>query len=261
MDLTASPPPRTLKRDRTVVLAVLAFLSFFSWLFIFYEARGMNNGTAMCCAVPSMRAWGLDDFFLIFIMWAVMMMAMMIPSATPMILMFASVNRKRREKENPFVATWIFLLGYITVWTGFSMLATLVQWYLHAKALLSSMMVSTNSLLGGFVLVVAGLFQLTPLKDRCLSYCQTPLSFLMTQWREGTWGTFVMGLRHGIFCTGCCWALMALLFVAGVMNLFWIALISIFVLLEKIAPKYFYINRVSGLLLILWGIFMLTGKF
>src|ERR1700690_3554352 len=178
-----------------------------------------------------------------------MMVAMMIPSAAPMILTFAMVNRKRREQERPFVPTGIFLLGYLAVWTGFSALAAVAQWILHARALLSPMMVSTSPILGGGLLIAAGIFQWTPLKNACLTHCRSPLGFLMTDWREGRWGALFMGLKHGAYCAGCCWILMALLFVAGVMNLWWIAIIAVLVLLEKVAPKGFGVGKIAGVFL------------
>ena len=260
MDLTASLlSANTFKRDRKIVWSVIVVLSLLSRLFIFSEARGMNKGIALCC-ITKLYAWTPRDFFFTFLMWVVMMMAMMIPSASPMILMFTSVNHKRREKENHFVPTWIFLFGYIAVWTGFSVAATFTQWYLHKKALLSPMMVTTSPIFGGILLIAAGIFQLTPLKNRCLSFCQNPFGFLMKDWREGKWGALLMGLKHGVFCTGCCWALMILLFVMGVMNIFWIGVISILVLLEKISPKDWPSSHISGILLILWGVLMAAGR-
>ena len=149
-----------------------------------------------------------------------------------------------------------FLLGYLAVWTGFSALAAVAQWILHALALLSPMMVSTSPLLGGVLLLVAGVFQWTPLKSACLTHCRSPLSFLMTDWGEGKWGAFFMGLKHGAYCTGCCWFLMALLFVAGVMNVWWIAIIALFVLLEKVVPQGLFVGKVAGVLLVAWGVWM-----
>jgi predicted metal-binding membrane protein len=175
-----------------------------------------------------------------------------------MVLTFAMVNRKRREREQPFVPTGIFLLGYVIVWTGFSALAAVAQWALHGWTLLSPKMVSTSPLLGGALLIAAGLFQWTPLKNACLSHCRSPLSFLMTDWREGKLGALVMGLKHGTYCTGCCWFLMALLFVAGVMNVWWVALIAVLVLIEKIAPKGIWFGRIAGIALGVWGIAMLS---
>jgi predicted metal-binding membrane protein len=155
----------------------------------------------------------------------------------------------------------MFLLGYLLVWTAFSALAALAQWALHATALLSPKMVSTSPLLGGLLLIAAGVFQWTPLKRACLSHCRSPLSFLMTDWREGKFGALLMGLKHGVFCTGCCWVLMALLFVAGVMNMWWVAVITILVLIEKVVPRGLQIGRVAGVGLALWGVLMIARLF
>jgi len=187
-----------------------------------------------------------------------MMVAMMVPTAASMILMFAMFNRRRREQQQPYVPTAVFLGGYLLVWTGFSVLATLAQWGLHSAALLSPMMVSTSPILGGIILLAAGIFQWTPLKYACLTYCRSPLGFLMTDWREGSRGAFIMGLKHGSYCTGCCWFLMALLFVAGVMNLLWVATITVFVLIEKIAPRGDMVGRVAGGVLVIAGLVMLS---
>jgi len=205
---------------------------------------------------PDTAPWSVGTLLPLFLMWAEMMVAMMIPSAAPMILTFAMVNRERRKQKLPFVPTGIFLLGYLAVWTGFSALAAVAQWILHARALLSPMMVSTSALLGGVLLIVAGVFQWTPLKNACLTHCRSPLSFLMMDWREGKWGAFFMGLKHGAYCTGCCWFLMALLFVAGVMNVWWIAIIALFVLLEKVVPEGLGVGKVAGVLLVAWGVWM-----
>jgi predicted metal-binding membrane protein len=194
-------------------------------------------------------------------MWTEMMVAMMIPSAAPIILTFAMVQRKRREQKQPFVPVGIFLSGYLLVWTLFSAFAAIAQWVLHAKSLLSPMMVANNPMFGGALLIAAGLFQWTPLKHSCLTHCRSPLSFLMTDWREGNFGAFVMGFKHGAYCSGCCWILMLLLFVAGVMNIFWIAVIAIFVLIEKIVSRGLLLGQIAGGLLIIWGIWILAKAF
>lgn len=225
--------------------------------YLAWQMKGMNSNMAM----PMMQSWNTIDFLLMFIMWAVMMVAMMVPSAAPMVLMFASVNRKHREKDVPYVPTVVFVLGYLVVWSVFSIAATTAQWGLHEASLLSAMMSSSTPVLGGLLLISAGVFQWTPMKDACLSHCKSPLGFIMTHWKEGKWGAFLMGLHHGAYCVGCCWALMALLFVNGVMNLLWIAFLAAFVLLEKVMYKTSWLPRVTGGLLVAWGLFILVITF
>jgi predicted metal-binding membrane protein len=208
-------------------------------------------GDAMVRSRPV--AWTGIDFLLTFLMWAVMMVGMMLPGATPMILLFATVNRKRREAGAPYVSTGLFTSGYATSWAGFSLGATLVQWALHSLGLLSPMMASSTAALGGGALVAAGVYQWTPLKNACLTHCQTPLTFITGHWREGGLGAYRMGVEHGVFCVGCCWVLMAILFVGGVMNLFWVAGLAILVLIEKIAPPGPWPPRLVGSALIAWG--------
>ena len=250
---------RLLKRDRAIVVSGIILVSVLAWFYLFSLAHDMQS-MRMDVALdqPLMKPWGLVEFSLTFVMWAVMMVGMMLPSAAPMILLFATVNRKRSERGKPFVATAVFALAYITVWAGFSLFATSAQWVLQSKALLSQQMASTSPVLGGVVLLGAGVFQWTSLKRMCLTHCRTPLDFLMFEWRDGEWGAFLMGLRHGVFCLGCCWVLMALLFVTGVMNLLWVAIIAAVVLIEKAAPSGLWIGRVAGLLLIAWGVWMVA---
>ena len=247
-----------LKRDRTVVIVGLASIIALAWAYMVYLAWTMSNmDMGMEMAMPNMQVWGITDFLFMFIMWAVMMVAMMTPSAAPMVLMFSKFNRQHHEQQTPFLATGMFLLGYLIVWTGFSAVATVAQWGLHSIALLSPMMVSTSPILGGVLLIGAGIFQFTPLKYTCLAHCRTPLGFFMTEWRENTQGALLMGLRHGSFCVGCCWLLMALLFVAGVMNLLWVATIAAYVLIEKVVPAGHWVSRAIGLLVIVWGAWMI----
>lgn len=249
-----------IKRDRWVVLSGVFGITLIAWWYMAVEARAMAaTGVCECFGLkmtgPDMKSWGAVEFIALFLMWAEMMVAMMAPSVSPMLLTFASVNRKRRERGGPYVGTAIFLLGYIIIWTLFSLVAAAGQWILHRNALLSPMMVSANPLLGGTLLIAAGAFQWSPWKRSCLTHCQTPLQFVMSDWREGRVGALIMGLKHGTYCTGCCWLLMALLFVAGVMNLVWIALISAFVLVEKFAG--INLGRITGVFLGAWGIWML----
>ena len=213
--------------------------------------------------MPAMQMSGFDSWnasalLLLFLMWAVMMVAMMVPSAVPMIQGFVAVNERRRNASRPVIPVGVFVLGYIVAWTSFSAAAALAQWGLHRAALLSPMMVSTSPILSGGLLLAAGIFQWTPLKRACLRNCRSPLTFLMSGWRDGTAGAFFMGLHHGAYCVGCCWALMVLLFVVGVMNLLWVAVIALFVIAEKVLPRGELIAHIAGVALVAVGIGVIT---
>ena len=215
---------------------------------------GMAGSVAgMAMAMPRQASWDAVALTLTFAMWAVMMVAMMVPAAAPMILLFATVHRRQREGGHAAVPTAVFLAGYLAVWSAFSALATSAQWGLHEAALLSPMLAATRPWLGGGLLIAAGVYQWTPLKQACLAKCRSPLGFLLTEWREGVRGALVMGVRHGGYCTGCCWALMALLFVGGVMNLVWVAALAVVVLGEKVLPRGALLGKAGGLGLIGWG--------
>ena len=245
-----------LKRDRLIVGAGVLLVAALAWWYTIAAAQQMG-GLAMQMARPDPNAWPVASLGPLFVMWVVMMVAMMLPSAAPMIFTFAAVARNRRERERPYVPAAVFVSGYFVVWGGFSAAATVAQWLMHRAALLSPMMVASSALLGGSLLLLAGVFQFTPLKRSCLTHCRAPLEFITTRWREGWGGAFTMGLEHGLFCTGCCWALMALLFVLGMMNLLWIALLTILVGLEKVLPRRRYLSRGSGVLLALWGLWVI----
>lgn len=257
-----------LNRQRLTLITGITAMVVLSWLYLIDMAvemaampmEGMSmEGMSMEHMVMPM-SWGALELALLFVMWAVMMVAMMLPSATPMILTFLSINQKRQSAQRPVVPTYIFIAGYLVVWTAYSLAATALQWVLHEQALITSGMATSGALLSGLILIVAGGFQLTPLKNVCLQNCRSPLTFLMSEWREGYRGAFVMGLRHGSYCVGCCWALMLLLFVAGVMNLLAVALIAVFVLLEKLVPKGELVARASGSLLILAGLGVIAAS-
>lgn len=246
-----------LKRDRAIVLGGLIGISALTWAYTAYMALNMGKmDMDMSMAMPQMQTWGVMNLLMLFVMWAVMMVAMMVPTAAPFVLIFATVNRQRRERADAVVPTAIFLLGYLIAWTVYSALATLAQWGLHSAALLSPMMVSTSPIFGGGLLVAAGVFQWTSLKQACLKHCRTPIGFLTTQWRDGIKGALIMGLKHGGFCVVCCWFLMALLFVLGVMNLLWMIAITAVVLVEKIVPGGHWIGRIAGLFFVVWGVWM-----
>jgi predicted metal-binding membrane protein len=197
--------------------------------------------------------WDVGYFGMMFLMWAVMMVGMMLPSVIPMVLIYAGVARKSAAQGMPVAPTGAFVSGYIAIWLIFSLFATIAQWGLDQAALLSPMMVSNSVGLGAALLIAAGIYQWLPIKDKCLQHCRSPVHFITTHWRLGSIGAFKMGLSHGAFCLGCCWVLMALLFVGGVMNLLWIAAIALFVLLEKVLPLGDVSGRVMGLLMITAG--------
>jgi predicted metal-binding membrane protein len=245
-----------LRRDRAVLLAGLGTLTLGAWVYLLHVARDMRATgpmeMSMQMAMPQMQSWGAVELVLLFAMWAAMMVAMMVPSATPLILLLARADRQKTLAGMAGSAAML-ILGYVLVWTGFSLCATLATWGLLSAALLSPALVSTSSTFGGALLVAAGVFQLTPLKHACLTRCRSPMTFLMSRWRNGRWGAFVMGIKHGTDCVGCCWMLMALLFVAGVMNLVWVAAIAGFVLIEKAAPKGELVGRAAGVVLIVGG--------
>jgi predicted metal-binding membrane protein len=228
--------------------AVLA-ASVAAWAFLTWIAVDMGHPLVQL-TMPGVPEWSVLNVLAVFVMWAVMMAAMMLPSALPMILAFARIAKRAGEPARARV----FVGAYLLVWTGFSALATALQWMLQAVDWVDPMIVSTSPLLTGALLVTAGIYQFTPLKKVCLVTCRTPVGFLMGEWRTGAAGAFRMGLRHGLFCAGCCWAVMALLFVGGVMNLPWIAALSIVVAIEKMAPRGERIATVLGVLLIVAGV-------
>jgi predicted metal-binding membrane protein len=275
-----------LRRDRIVVAIALAIVALLAWAYVLHlsaemggasapapvDASGemsgmdmpgmdmseMNMGDAIA---PSFRAWAPADFAFIFTMWAVMMVGMMTPSVAPMVLLYALVGRKARTGGKPFAPTGWFFAGYVLVWLFFSIVATICQWLLASMAMLNPMMATGSSTVGGLVLIFAGLYQWTPLKEACLRQCQVPIAFLSSHggFRSDPFGALRLGIDHGIYCLGCCWALMALLFVGGVMNIAWIGGIAILILLEKTLPAGRLIPRISGVILAAAGIWLLVG--
>jgi len=193
-----------IKGQRLVIYGGLASIILLAWAYLVYLATTLRmTNMGMDISMPSMQAWGVTDTSLTFVMWVVMMVAMMTPSAVPVILLYRTISLKQHKENDPLSYTGLFLLGYLVTWAGFSAGATLAQWGLHRAALLTAMIASASPLLGGALLVAAGVYQLTPLKDACLSHCRTPLGFLLAEWRNGKLGPLVMGIRHGFYCVGC----------------------------------------------------------
>ena len=267
-----------LRRDRLIIAGALAVIAVLAWAYVLWLAADMDMGgmnmsgfrmipAGMGMMAPAAAPWSAVEFAFVFLMWAVMMVGMMAPSAAPMILLYARVGRQARMGQGgvagkPLAATGWFAAGYVLAWAGFSLAATLVQWVLEREALLDERMASANILLGAVVLIAAGIYQWTPLKDACLAQCQTPFRFLMSHggFRSNVLGCLHLGLLHGTYCVGCCWILMALLFVVGVMNVLWIALLALLVLLEKLTPQGRWVARVAGVVSIAAGAWMAFSR-
>jgi len=244
--------------DRAVVGASLAGITVLAWIYLVREAEKMSQ-MDVGMAMPQMSTWDVGHLGFLVVMWSIMMIAMMVPSVTPMVMMFTMINRKRLESDRrDLLPIGIFVAGYLVAWAIFSVGVSVAQWGLHAATLLSPMMTSTTPILGGILLIAGGIYQWTPLKYACLVHCRTPMSFLMTSWRPGRRGALIMGLHHGLFCVGCCWVLMALLFVAGVMNVLWVGAIAAFVFIEKVMPRGDIIGRITGVLLVAAGLWVLS---
>jgi len=257
-----SPPPVAdiSGRDRILISSCLVVISVLAWVYLVHLDRQMSSSMEHDTMMAQMgmamdMPWTAADMFFTFAMWAVMMVGMMAGSAAPVLLLFAAAQARRTER-GVRLAVLLFGLGYITVWVGFSACAALAQWGFHETAMLSPAMTATSPYLAGAILIMAGAYQLTPWKGACLTQCRSPLGFLMSNWRGGRLGALRMGIRHGAYCLGCCWALMCVLFVVGVMNLFWVATLTAFVLLEKVGPAGAVIARAAGAIMVLAGILL-----
>ncbi len=251
--------PTLPKRERFAILAALAGVTALAWAYVIYlwakmPAMEMSASDSMM----QMHPWMPADFVFMFFMWAIMMVGMMLPSAAPMTLLYAGMVRKAERQGTPMAPTAAFVSGYLAMWCLFSVGATLLQWGLHDASVLSPMMMAKSHVLGGGLLIIAGLYQLTPWKNVCLDHCRSPAHFFSHHWRPGVSGAFRLGLEHGAFCLGCCWALMGLLFVGGVMNLLWIAGIAVFVFLEKVLPFGVWGGRFAGGGVIVMGLVVLA---
>jgi len=262
---------RLLMHDRVIVIIALTVVIVASWAYVLAGAgTGMSTlkmtswqmalGLSHSMAMPV--NWTPEYAVVMFFMWWIMMIAMMLPSAAPMILLYAKVTRTSSDEAIAHVGLLpvaFFTLGYVLAWAAFSAIATALQWAFESIGVLSPMMMnSTNQLFAGLILLFAGVYQLTPLKQACLKHCRGPIGFLLQHWRPGTWGAFRMGVSHGAYCLGCCWGLMAILFFGGIMNLYWIIGLALIVLLEKLLPVGPSLSYVTGGLLSIWGVSLIT---
>ena len=245
------------RRDFLAITSSLSGITVLSWVYLLIMARDMAKPESLCMTAMRLHHWDAGYFWMMFTMWAIMMVGMMVPSAVPMILIYAAVARKAQSQGTPIASAGAFTAGYIFMWTVFSLCATVAQSQLDKAALLSPMMVANSPRLGAGLLMAAGIYQWLPLKDNCLTHCRSPFHFISSHWRPGNTGAFRMGIAHGAFCIGCCWVLMLLLFVGGVMNVLWIAAITIFALLEKVLPLGNQGGKVSGILMFIMGAMMM----
>jgi predicted metal-binding membrane protein len=256
-----------LRRDRVVVIACLLIVSAGAWLYLWAGAgMGMSmwdmthppkTGMNMNMVMP--QSWSPGYAVVMFFMWWIMMIAMMLPSATPTILLSSALNRRSSSDTQPYGNAAVFALGYLFAWALFSLAAVFAHWLLEQAGVLSMLMESASRTLSGLLLILAGGWQFSPYKNACLTHCQSPVQFLVRHRRPGNRGALLMGLHHGYYCLGCCWFLMALLFVGGVMNLYWIIGLAIYVYLEKLPAGGKWLSRISGAGLLLWGSLVLAG--
>jgi predicted metal-binding membrane protein len=260
-----------LRRDRVIVAAAVVVLTALAWAYVWWLAADMDMDgmdmsdfrmipAGMGLMMPTTAPWNAIEFAFVFVMWAVMMIGMMTPSVAPMLLIYARVGREAAQQGKPLAASAYFAAGYLLTWIGFALLATSAQWALERSALLTPTMAGAGDIFGGAVLVAAGIYQWTPLKDACLRQCQAPWWFIQRHggFRADARGALALGACHGAYCIGCCWALMALLFVGGVMNVLWIAAIAILVLAEKVVSAGRVISRTAGAGLFAGGAWLLA---
>ena len=241
----ANPTSHMLQRERYLILGGLLILSALAWAFLIWQSNAMSN-----------QAMGLTmgmSALLFIAIWIVMMVAMMFPTAAPMILMFAKIYAGKRQQEHPFVPTWVFVSAYLLVWSLCGVVAYPLAVGIERLAAPSMWLMENAARLGGVVLLVAGLYQLSPLKDICLSKCRTPLQFILTSWHDGYGGAFRMGLEHGAYCLGCCWLLFVILFPLGLMNIAVMALVTALIFAEKVLPIGRQITQLAGVGLIVYG--------
>lgn len=245
-----------LRRDRALVLLAIAGVIAVAWLYLLIAREDAAMTMGEMPGMPDMAMPFATP--LVFAMWWMMMLGMMLPSAAPMILTFSTLQRRQHQRGGASVPTALFAAGYLLVWGMFSMVATAAQWTLQRYGLLSPALAMASSVLGGLLFILAGIYQFTPLKYACLSHCRSPFAFLLNNWRGGWTGALRMGADHGLYCLGCCWFLMALLFAVGVMNLLWVAAIAAFVFAEKLLPAGIWIGRISGGAMMLFGVWLLA---
>ncbi|HUQ48976.1 MAG TPA: DUF2182 domain-containing protein [Gemmatimonadaceae bacterium] len=262
MRSSQSPVAGIVSRDRAIVGTCILIVVVLAWAYLIRLDSQMGSHESPLGSMPGMSMLpgapqGYRELLLTFAMWSVMMVGMMTATAAPLIMLFAGMREKLGD-PGASTKAMVLGLGYLTVWVSFSAAAALSQWGLQRELLLSSDMSVRSSVAAGLILIFAGVYQLTPAKRACLRQCQSPLGFLMANWRDGTAGAFAMGLRHGLFCLGCCWALMTVLFVVGIMNLAWVAVLTVVVLAEKLGRIGALVVRAGSVIMIGYGVMILA---
>ena len=240
-------------RDRLLALAIVGAITALSWLYLLRMIAAMPHGAGGMArmVMPAMAPGMTEQLGPAVLMWSVMMVAMMLPTALPAVTVFDGLSRRRAPRGRPAVTTGLFIAGYLAVWTGYSVVAAAGQVALSHAALLTPMLKSTSQALSVAILLAAGAFQFTALKQMCVTQCRTPFAFFLAEWRDGNTGALVLGLKHGSYCVGCCWALMAVMFVVGAMNLLWMAALTLLLLVEKVAPARWRVSQGMGVVLLL----------
>lgn len=240
------------------MIAALGIVATMAWV---YTLSGAAVTAPMGAVAMQHMAWSPAHALLMFAMWWIMMIAMMLPAAAPVALLFAAINRRKRDAAGAFVPTAVFLAGYLAMWGAFSLVATAAQWALDVSGLMSASMATDSERLGGAILMAAGIYQFSPAKTGCLRHCQSPVAFLSRHWHKGAAGALRMGMQHGAYCVGCCWFLMALLFFSGVMNVYWIAGLTLYVAMEKTVRLGHWLRATSGAALGAWGAAIVISTF
>jgi predicted metal-binding membrane protein len=243
-------------RSRLLSVGALGAMIALSWLYLARMNAGMmpDHGGMAHMTMPAMPPSLPEQFLAAFVMWGIMMVAMMLPTALPAVTMFDNLARRRASMTGAMSSTALFVVGYIAAWTAYSAVAAVGQIALSRAALLTPMLVSASVVLSALILLCAGVFQFTAFKDACLSKCRTPFAFFLAEWRDGMAGALRVGFKHGSYCVGCCWAVMVVMFVVGAMNLIWMAALTVFMLGEKVAPARWRVRELSGVALVLWGL-------
>ena len=252
----SSPTLAAAKRDRFIIIGGIAVIAILAWVWLANMALDMPSGNMMSMA--STNPWASSELYSMLLMWVIMMVGMMLPSATPMILIYTRAVHKKSSSTDAKILSSIFITGYLLIWVFFSVAATLLQASLQDFNLISTMLESNSDALAGTLFIMAGLYQITPLKRACLNGCRSPLNFILNNWKGGRKGGLLMGLEHGLLCVGCCWMMMLLLFAVGVMNLFWVASLAVLVLIEKAFPRGEWTARVGGISMLCAGVYFLS---